>query len=282
MLILRLITALILIPIVILSLFSLSITKFTVIIFFISILAAWEWSYFLGLSSSFFKVIFTVSCGVILLGCMVGVLSNFQYVALSLSHNNIVWVSLFWWLIAMLLVYYYPHSAFFWRHSCMLRVLFGFMIIFSFFCGMLNIRQYNYDIDHNIGIWQLLYLLCLVWGADSGAYLFGKRFGNHQLVPKLSPGKTWEGFWGGLLTSLVICFLFSEFVLIKKSLILMFFLSIIVFLASVLGDLSESMFKREASIKDSGNLLPGHGGILDRIDSLTAAAPVFASLQWLI
>ena len=92
--------------------------------------------------------------------------------------------------------------------------------------------------------------MILVWGADSGAYMFGKMFGKHKLAPKVSPGKTWQGFFGGLL--------------------------------KVLGDLTESMFKREAGIKDSGNLIPGHGGILDRIDSLTAAVPVFACLLLLV
>ncbi|MDN6550199.1 MAG: phosphatidate cytidylyltransferase, partial [Enterobacterales bacterium] len=126
------------------------------------------------------------------------------------------------------------------------------------------------------------YVMFLVWGADSGAYMFGKLFGKNKLAPKVSPGKTWEGFIGGLITSALISWgfgLYAPLAVVPATLLVC---SIVAALVSVLGDLTESMFKREAGIKDSGHLIPGHGGILDRIDSLTAAVPVFACLMLLV
>ncbi|VFP82954.1 phosphatidate cytidylyltransferase [Candidatus Erwinia haradaeae] len=279
---LRLITALILIPVIIIALFSLSMIEFSIAILAISVLAAWEWSSLARLSSYLRRIIFTISCGMVLLGCMLDLLYNMQDGRHSLHFSKFLWIALCWWIIVIPLVYYYPKSAIVWRNSCILRVLFGFFTIFSFFYGMLSIRQYNYVIDHNTGVWQLFYFLMLVWGADSGAYVFGKLFGNYKLAPQLSSGKTWEGLIGGLFVSCSMVYLFSALSLTSIPCMPLLFYSLIVVLASVLGDLSESMFKREAAVKDSGKILPGHGGILDRIDSLAAAAPVFASLQWLI
>lgn len=132
--------------------------------------------------------------------------------------------------------------------------------------------------------WRMVVVICDATGlgADSGAYLFGKLFGKHKLAPKVSPGKTWEGFAGGLLTSALIAWLFGRYAPLDVVPSTLLICSVVAALASVLGDLTESMFKREAGIKDSGHMIPGHGGILDRIDSLTAAVPVFACLMLLV
>jgi phosphatidate cytidylyltransferase len=128
------------------------------------------------------------------------------------------------------------------------------------------------------GGWMLMYLLTLVWLADIGAYFSGRKFGKRKLAPAISPGKTWEGVYGGICVNLVwmvsIYWLtqgfdigIAWFLLIGVSTVLM----------SIVGDLFESILKREAGVKDSGKLLPGHGGILDRVDSVIAAGPVFVS-----
>lgn len=130
--------------------------------------------------------------------------------------------------------------------------------------------------------WWLMYLFALVWTADSGAYFTGKAFGKHKLIPDVSPNKTIEGLLGGLaLTAIVIVAVAYYRQLMGWHLASFVVLSIVTVLASVLGDLFESLLKRQANIKDSGSILPGHGGVLDRIDSLLAAAPIFALGFWL-
>ena len=125
-------------------------------------------------------------------------------------------------------------------------------------------------------------MLVLIWAADIGAYMAGKTWGRNKLLPRVSPGKTVEGLAGGLvftqiLTLGVLLYLGWGF----EALLLGQAAAALVVLFSVVGDLTESLFKREQGLKDSSSLLPGHGGVLDRIDSLTAAAPVFA-LCWML
>ncbi|VFP80309.1 phosphatidate cytidylyltransferase [Candidatus Erwinia haradaeae] len=283
MLRMRCITSLILIPIIIGALFCLPILAFSITIFLISMLAAWEWCPLAGLSSCCHRVFFIILCGFILSISMFDILFGN---ALEWIHwlriPDILWIAVWWWILVIPLVLFYPSSAVLWRTSRILGILFGLLTIWSFFCGMLTVRQYHYQLDHTVGAWRLLYLLILVWGIDSGAYLFGKVFGKHQLVPKISSGKTWEGLLGGLLSAFIIFFIFTQLTVLGVAPISLFLCSIFTVFASILGDLSESIFKRTAGIKDSGKLIPGHGGILDRIDSLTAAAPIFASLQLVI
>ncbi len=126
------------------------------------------------------------------------------------------------------------------------------------------------------GLALLLALLGIVWGADSGAYFAGRRWGRHRLAPRLSPGKTWEGVGGGVVAAATIALLAAVWLDFPGGAVLGFvLLAVLTALFSVAGDLFESLLKRHRGVKDSGRLLPGHGGILDRIDSLTAAAPVY-------
>jgi len=129
---------------------------------------------------------------------------------------------------------------------------------------------------HSISPYWLLFLLVLIWGADSGAYFAGRAFGKRKLAPQVSPGKSWEGVGGAMATTLVIAL--SGGVLLDVSGAALFgllLLALITVAFSIVGDLIESLMKRRVGVKDSGTLLPGHGGVLDRIDSLTAAAPIF-------
>ena len=134
------------------------------------------------------------------------------------------------------------------------------------------------------GDWWLLYALALVWVADIGAYFSGKKFGKQKLSPYISPGKTREGLYGAVVaTSLYTLLASFWFEMDQESSVLLLLLSVILTFISVSGDLYLSFLKREAGLKDSGHILPGHGGILDRIDSVLAAMPVFAAgFHWLI
>lgn len=277
----RIITALILIPIVIAALFLLPPLGFAVVTLAVCMLAAWEWGQLSGFSSRSQRVWLAILCGFLLIAMMLSLPAYRQSVYLPQVEVTLQ-ASLVWWIAAFLLVIFYPASAKLWRNSRVLRLVFGLLTIVPFFWGMVALRQYGYAENHHAGAWWLLYVMLLVWGADSGAYMFGKLFGKHKLAPKVSPGKTWEGLIGGLLTSALISWLFSRYVPLNVVPATLLMCSVIATLASVLGDLTESMFKREAGIKDSGSLIPGHGGILDRIDSLTAAVPVFACLMLLV
>ncbi|KTC75465.1 phosphatidate cytidylyltransferase [Legionella birminghamensis] len=126
----------------------------------------------------------------------------------------------------------------------------------------------------------VVYLLLLIWGADIGAYMAGKQWGRHKLIPAVSPGKSYEGLGGGL--SLALAVAVAGYTYFKPdNPIRWFLMALSVILISLVGDLIISMFKRRVHIKDTGHLIPGHGGILDRLDSLIAAAPFFYAWFWM-
>lgn len=277
----RLITALILIPIVIGALFLLPPIVFSIITLVVCMIASWEWGKFARLSTKEQRFLLSIFFGFFLFVMLLSipVYKN----TLDLSQIRIpIWFSIFWWLTALILVLTYPRSAVLWRSSRTMIILFGMLTIIPFFCGVFLLRQYGYEHKRETGAWWMLYIILLVWGSDCGAYFFGKIFGKYKLAAKISPSKTWEGLLGGLLISSLTACLFSYYAPLQIITAKLIICSIVAVLASILGDLTESMFKREANIKDSGYLLPGHGGILDRIDSLTAAVPVFAGLMFLI
>lgn len=279
----RIITALVLIPLVIAALFLLPLQGFAWVTLLICVLGAWEWAPLAGFKALPQRILITTGFFILLsLSLLVFFLPwHTRRIELSII-KGMLWLVPFWWLIALGLVLFYPRSANLWRGSRILPLLFGLLTLLPFFFGMLVLRQSYYSLDPSIGAWWLLYVMVLVWGADSGAYLFGKRFGKHKLAPSVSPGKTWEGLIGGLLTSVLISWVFGRFAPLDVLPTALLISSVLATLASVLGDLTESMLKREAGIKDSGHLLPGHGGILDRIDSLLAAIPIFACLRLLM
>ena len=163
-----------------------------------------------------------------------------------------------------------------WQQWPMIWRLSGGLLVLA--CAWLALVQ-----ARQTGLVFLLSVLTLVWAADIAAYAGGRTFGRRKLAPTLSPGKSWEGVYGGLALTLLITLVVGVVRdwSVKEVLLALLGTAIVVFI-SVVGDLTESMFKRQAGIKDSSNLLPGHGGVLDRIDSLTAALPIFAVLLWMI
>ncbi len=185
-------------------------------------------------------------------------------------------LSIGWWGCALAMVLRYPTGIGWWHDSKLIKSLFGLLILLPFFWALLALRGQDYGSDPHAGGWLLLFVMALVWCADSGAYFSGRAFGRRKLLPAVSPKKTLEGLLGGLVTAALLAFgvTLAQQLDAHASLVLILS-SVLAVLASVLGDLTESLFKRDAGIKDSGTLLPGHGGVLDRIDSLTAALPVF-------
>jgi phosphatidate cytidylyltransferase len=169
----------------------------------------------------------------------------------------------------------YPRTSGQWSSGAC-KLVIGLLILLPAWQGLVYIKHMA------LGNWLIMAVMVLVWGADIGAYFSGRAFGKRKLAPAVSPGKSWEGVYGGLVLTLVITAVVG---VVRdwsvKQILLALIAAAVVVLISVVGDLTESMFKRQAGIKDSSNLLPGHGGVLDRIDSLTAAIPVFAVLLWM-
>ena len=255
----RIITALILIPIFVFLLLKLSTPAFCILTGFFVIWGAFEWSLFLGVTRFPHCFIFPLIVLVLLLVALVVPLPYVLYPAFA------------WWLLALLLVVLYPRAQMIWGKSLFLRALMGILVLVPCWVAVNFIRA-----SEN-GSYVLLFLFVLIWGADSAAFFAGKRFGKHKLSPHVSPGKSWEGLLGALLMTVLIALgvlEWSKTPYPEWSYALL--LTLVTVLFSVLGDLFESMLKRNVGLKDSGQLLPGHGGLLDRIDSLTAAAPVFA------
>jgi len=269
----RIITGLILLPLAFCGFFLLEGLSFALFIGAVCVLAAFEWAALAGLKKITEQSLYAVFVLLLLIALY---LPRHLYGENASEWNNIripaLLAGLLWWLSALLLVLIYPRSRALMGGKA-LRLLMGLLILLPAWIALVVLKDFS---DRtNLIAW----LLALIWLADSGAYFVGRRFGKHKLLPAVSPGKSWEGLAGGMLIALLPVLAYGLYLqlswaLLAKSLLI----AAVVVLVSILGDLTESLFKREAGVKDSGKLLPGHGGILDRIDSLTAAAPIFIFL----
>ena len=256
----RIITALILAPIVIACVFLLPPLQFSLFVGGFILIAAWEWANLADIEG---YARFAYAGGVLLLLGAVTFLPPLVVLA----------VGAIWWGFAFFLVLQYPRATHLWSPP-VVRYLLGFLILVPGFVS-LNVLKAMPD-SHFL----ILLLFLLIWGADIGAYFSGRAFGKRKLAPEVSPGKSWAGVYGGLATAMVIAIVMALFkgdpdLLSWRGIVFLLGCCAVV-LVSVLGDLVESMFKRARGVKDSSNLLPGHGGVLDRLDSLFAAGPVFA------
>ena len=279
----RIITALIIAPLAIAGIFLLPLKFFMLFSAAIFLLASKEWGGFVSQKkSSLVLTLFALLLGVTIFILPVeqlwvdGAVNPFVSYCLSFAAA--------WWCLSLVMVISYPKTAAIWTNSYIIKSLMGLSTLLPFFWGMLLLRSVNIERDFYFGAQLLMFVFALVWAADTGAYFCGKKFGKHKLAANVSPGKTIEGFIGGQISAILVAFAGSIFFAIPAEKMFVFFIAAFVTTCvSALGDLNESIFKREAGLKDSGNLLPGHGGILDRIDSLTAAVPVFAVIYliWL-
>lgn len=183
-----------------------------------------------------------------------------------------------WWLLALLLVLLYPRATALWQRLPV-QALIGWLLLAPSWQAIVQVQDTG--VLGLEGPWALMFILLWVWAADTGAYFAGRALGRHKLAPSVSPGKTIEGLIGGVSLALLVAGLVIWFAPVQGDKAIILAVALITVLASVLGDLFESMVKRQAGIKDSGTMLPGHGGMLDRIDSVTAALPVaLAAISW--
>lgn len=256
----RIITAVIMLLLVIFGIFYLPNLIFTILTALIVGWCAWEWAALIAiqhpLKKAGYALLAIASLGLTFL------LPAFLWLCLAI----LLWL----WAMAAVICYAKNKSGLL-LDIPIVKGIFGILVMIPFWLALNLLRLTNE------GPGFLLFVLVLIWAVDTGAYFSGRLLGRRQLIPRVSPKKTWAGFWGGLFACAVVAVIYvlwrgyplqggSELV----------GLALITGFAAVIGDLFESMLKRQADIKDSGSLLPGHGGILDRLDSTLAALPIFA------
>lgn len=250
----RLLTTLILVPLVLLAIYYASAHVLIGLVILLTSVMGWEWSRLIPIKPLLIKCVFTI---VILL---------LIWPAMHCLNYGLAADLLLWGFI-LLAVVFYPKSQLIWGH----RVIVGLacllllpMVVSTI--SALYLREHGQDL--------IVYLLCLIWASDIGAYLAGKQWGRHKLIPAVSPGKTIEGSIGGMVLAIMVAGV--GFIYFKpQNLMIWFVVAIFTALISMLGDLFISMLKRRVHLKDTGTIFPGHGGALDRLDSLIAALPLF-------
>jgi phosphatidate cytidylyltransferase len=262
----RIITAVLLAVAFLLALFGSDTTGFALIIAAVVVLAAWEWADLAGFAGQPLRIAYALVVGVCLAWTADYIAFTDQFIGNREAARDLLVGACGFWAVALLWVQGYPSSAVLWGHRW-LRALMGLLVLVPTWLAVVLLRA------EPEGVWLIVLVLLIVIAADVGAYFTGRAFGRRKLAVAVSPGKSWEGFWGGFAACLLLATLVGWW---QDNLLLALAVMAPASLASVLGDLLESMVKRHRGIKDSSQLLPGHGGILDRVDSLTAAAPVFA------
>mgnify|MGYP003852832795 CR=1 FL=1 len=261
----RLITAAVLIPVVVWAILALPSPVILWLFAAVAGLAAWEWLSLIDINSTGKKLL---SLGLLLL---IGIMAGYWVAP--------VWVlsiSALVWLLATLVVMIFAHRALPARLSQLFRsswfALLSMLLILSGFVISATLLHSHWQ--HGPAL--LLYVLVTVWLADTGGYFAGKRFGKTKLATAISPNKTWEGVLGAQVLAMIWALIFFYTIGGQNlSLALWLALTAFIVMVSIVGDLLESVFKRCFDKKDSGQLLPGHGGMLDRVDSLLAAVPIF-------
>ncbi len=266
----RVITALVMAGAFLLAIVFLPLPVLALLFGAITGMGAWEWARLAGWDGRFGR-----GCYVLLyLACVVALYFYCQLPEGSPRElvQPFLGTACLWWAFALLWIKGYPNSAVLWRPRFM-RSLMGLLILAPAWLAAV------YLLTFPRGGLLLVVMVLVVAAADIGAYFAGGAFGKHALAPAVSPKKTWEGFWGGVAACALLALVFWYFLpdrVAHISLGAIVAVTITTALASVVGDLAVSMVKRESGVKDSGTMLPGHGGLLDRLDSLCGAAPVFA------
>lgn len=254
----RIRTALVLGALLIVVLFALPVWAAIAVIAVALLAGAWEWSAFIGGSGRV-----GLAPRLLFLAVIAAAMAALALpVPPLLTGPTVLAIAILWWLAAFCWVVLAPATA-----PPPSAAIAGVLTLAPAWYALLHLR-----LDFAQGAEWLLFILVLVTAADSGAYFVGRSFGRVKLAPRVSPGKTWEGVFGGLAAGCVAALAGALWFGLPVLPFLALAVAAIVF--GIVGDLVESQLKRSAGVKDSGTLFPGHGGMLDRIDSLTAAAPV--------
>lgn len=258
----RIITALILIPVVIAFIFLVNTTWFSILFAVFVAIGAWEWAGLCKLSETI-KIIYSLF--------VVLILAAIYWFDSVVLYNSLSLCGALYWLFAVILIVSYQKQHNLLSNSSPLLMIVGLLLLIPMWSSLTLLKSFPEN-----GASLTMLLMLLIWGADTVAYFAGKKWGKRKLASRVSPGKTWEGTIAGVASSVVIAVAYV--IVSHKNLddsLLFIGLSMLTVVGSVFGDLMESLVKREAGQKDSGSILPGHGGVMDRIDSLTMASPIF-------
>jgi phosphatidate cytidylyltransferase len=219
------------------------------------VIGAWEWAGLARLGATA-RLVYAAACAA---GMVAALLWAGPDAALA-----ILGVALVWWVLAFLAVVTYPR-----KFAMSTVAIVGIVVLLPSWLLLVRLHGSGGSLGHGLA----MTVLAIVWAADVGAYTFGRWLGRVKLAPAVSPGKTWEGVSGGVLAAAAVSWAAALWLGLPMG--AMVVVGIATALVSVVGDLAVSVFKRNVGLKDTGTLLPGHGGVMDRIDSLTAAIPVF-------
>jgi len=278
----RVITAVILLVGLIAATTQLPSFYFSLFIAAVILLAAWEWAGFVISDKKISKIPYFASIGAMLVGSFFFLgISPYEQKIDDFRASLVLILGLIFWLISLIFLAGYPGNSRLWNDETKIALM-GVLVLIPTFAGIVFLK---YFLPSG---YLVLALVILVAAVDVGAYFVGINFGSRKLAANLSPKKSWEGVWGGALVCLLVASLFIWLMhrnlqpLSSMQVAALLVLSMGVTFFSIVGDLIESMLKRNCGIKDSGKMLPGHGGVLDRVDGLVAATPLFALTMMLI
>ncbi|PIP78842.1 MAG: hypothetical protein COW84_10795 [Gammaproteobacteria bacterium CG22_combo_CG10-13_8_21_14_all_40_8] len=291
----RIITALVLLPLVVWVLFGVSLNTFSLAINLIMLIAAWELTALIGIEKLANKMLYLSLIQILFLIIYLSNPNMSLWPGVPFPQQLTQWLDLrylpyialvmgsIWWLVCFISLIIGKHDWLKGKSLLWLRVIAGVLMLVPCWVALISLRSTDIVQSFSQGSLLVLYLLLQIWGADTGAYFSGKAFGKHKLAPKVSPKKTWEGVAGGLILAVSLGLfmphvLHLDYIIHQLGYFQVVLISLVVVVASIVGDLTESIYKRQQNLKDSGTLLPGHGGILDRIDSILSTFPVYALL----
>lgn len=266
----RILSALIMVPLVVLSVLLMDQSAFALLIGAAVLTAAWEWSALIPLQGKASRYSYL---GLILAATVI----TWYFASSEAFVTSLLWVAVAWWLFVLFWITRPELGREVTGVNTGAKAVLGLGLLISTWLALVVLHSRPDQGPH----W-VLYVMVLVWVADSGAYFAGRTFGRNKLAPLVSPGKTWEGVFGALIACSLFAFGYARFLGFEGAVLSSFVLvCMVTVLFSIAGDLLESLLKRQRGVKDSGSLIPGHGGILDRIDSLLAAAPIFLfGMRW--
>jgi phosphatidate cytidylyltransferase len=268
----RIIAALLMAPIAIAAVYYLPTPYLAAVVAAVLLAGLWEWSALSGLTENIPRALYVAGNALMMLALAWG--SGRGLFGLKL----ISLIGAAWWFVVLLWLWKFDFAKADTSINRSIKLLAGSLCVVPAWCALSWLHG-----NADIGPRWALFALAIAWAADTGAYFAGVRFGRHKLAPRISPGKTWEGVLGGVIAILLLAVAATPWLgLFWSELIWLMLLTSVAMVFSVAGDLFESLMKRHSGFKDSSDLIPGHGGLMDRLDSLMAVLPIFViGKSWL-